>query len=89
AVTEHFIEHGSYSRLREDSLTFRVDPKLIKGTPFSSIDLSVIGTNLLLITDYEGVDTETSLTGANNSQGLDYFNNPGTKSYGVRLRVTF
>ncbi|MBP7270095.1 MAG: SusC/RagA family TonB-linked outer membrane protein [Bacteroidia bacterium] len=89
AVTEQFIEDGSYTRLRQASLTYSVDPKLIKGTPFSSIDLSVIGTNLLLITDYEGVDPETSLTGANNSQGLDYFNNPGTKSYGVRLRVTF
>ncbi len=89
AVTEQFIEDGSFTRLRQASLTYSVDPKLIKGTPFSSIDLSVIGTNLLLITDYEGVDPETSLTGANNSQGLDYFNNPGTKSYGVRLRVTF
>jgi len=27
------------------------------------------------------------LAGPVNAQGLDYFNNPGTKSYGIRLNL--
>ena len=33
AVTEQFIEDGSYTRLRQASLTYSVDPKLIKVLP--------------------------------------------------------
>ena len=50
--------------------------------------ISFIGRNLWLSTKYKGVDPETSLTGASNSLGMDYFNMPGTKSYGLSLRVT-
>jgi hypothetical protein len=46
--------------------------------------------NVLLITDYKGVDPETSLTGSNqNFAGYDFFNNPGTKSYSLNLRFGF
>lgn len=89
AVTEQFIEDGSFTRLRQLSLTYSVNPDHLSKSPFSGIDLSFIATNLFLWTDYDGVDPETSLTGASNAQGLDYFNNPNTKSYGVRMRVTF
>lgn len=88
SVAEDFIEDGSYVRLRQLALTYSVNPKYLKRSPFSSIDISFVGTNLWLSTDYTGVDPETSLTGANNSLGMDYFNNPGTKSYGVKVRVT-
>jgi hypothetical protein len=47
------------------------------------------GKNLLLITPYSGIDPETNLQGATNGQGMDYFNNPGTKSYMFGLKVTF
>jgi hypothetical protein len=55
----------------------------------NSASVSVTGNNLILITDYEGVDPETSLMGANNAQGLDYFNMPGTKSYIFALKLNF
>ncbi len=85
---EPFVEDGSFIRLRELSLSYSLDKKWLKGTPFGSIDVSVIGRNLWLKTDYTGVDPETSLTGASNSLGMDYFNMPGTKSYGFSVRVT-
>ena len=44
--------------------------------------------NTLLDLAYKGVDPETSLTGSGNSQGMDYFNMPNTKSWGFSLRVT-
>lgn len=57
-------------------------------TVFQTAELFFTGRNLWLSTPYTGVDPETSLIGAANGQGLDYFNMPGTKSYMIGLRVT-
>ncbi len=54
-----------------------------------SISVFVTGKNLFLKTPYTGVDPETSLTGATTSQGLDYFNMPGTKGYTFGLKFLF
>jgi hypothetical protein len=58
--------------------------KFVKGA-----NVGVFGRNLWLKTNYSGVDPETSLTGASDAQGIDYFNNPGTKTFGVNLRINF
>jgi hypothetical protein len=71
------------------SLTYSLEKKWLKKSIFNTVDISFIGRNLWISTDYSGVDPETSLTGAANSQGMDYFNMPSTKSYGVKLSVTF
>jgi len=85
---ESSVQDGSYIKLKELSLTYSLDPKWLSKTPIVGLDISLIARNVWLSTDYKGVDPETSLTGANNSQGLDYFNMPGTRSYGVNLRLT-
>lgn len=85
---EQFVEDGSYVRLRELSLSYSLKSDWLNGTPFGSVDISFTGRNLWLSTKYSGVDPETSLTGSNNSQGMDYFNMPNTKSYGLSLKVT-
>jgi hypothetical protein len=82
------VEDGSYIKLKELSLTYSLNPKWLEKTPIAGFDISVVGRNLWLSTDYKGVDPETSLTGANNSQGMDYFNMPGTRSFGLNLRLT-
>lgn len=89
AAVEQTIQDGSWVRLREVTLTYSF--KLKNKLAFiRSLDLSVSGRNLWLQTDYEGVDPETSLTGASsNIGGFDYFNNPGTKSYHFGLRASF
>lgn len=85
------IEKGSYIRLRELSLAYNFGSKALANINWlSNVDVRVFGRNLLLITDYTGIDPETNLTGdASNVQGYDYFNNPNTRSYGVSLNVTF
>jgi TonB-linked SusC/RagA family outer membrane protein len=86
--TEQFVEDGSYIKLKEVSLTYSLSAKSLAKTPIAGLDISLVGRNLWLSTDYRGVDPETSLTGANNSQGMDYFNMPGVRTYGVNLRLT-
>ncbi|MFN0275496.1 MAG: SusC/RagA family TonB-linked outer membrane protein [Chitinophagales bacterium] len=87
--TELYIQDASYIRLREVNISYTFGSETFKNSPVSALTLGASARNLWIGTDYTGVDPETSLVGAQSSQGLDYFNNPGTKSYGVNLKVTF
>lgn len=81
-VGEQFVEDATWTRLRELTLSYSLSmPGLKKAIKVSSIDLSITGRNLIVWTDYSGIDPETNLTGVSNGRGLDYFNNPNTKSW--------
>lgn len=85
-----FIEHVSYTRLREVTLNYSLtQPWLRTATKLSSIDLAVTGRNLYLWTNYTGVDPETNLTGVSNGRGIDYFNNPSTRSLIFSIKFTY
>ncbi|MHA4811845.1 SusC/RagA family TonB-linked outer membrane protein [Flavitalea flava] len=83
------IENGGFTRIRQVSLSYDLPKGMLKKTPFTMLTLTAFANNLHIWTKYDGVDPETSLGGPSNVQGLDYFNNPGTKSYGLRLNVGF
>jgi hypothetical protein len=81
------IEPTDWVRLRDVTLSYNLpikNKKVVK-------DVMIYGTgkNLLLFTPYSGIDPETNLQGATNGQGMDYFNNPGTKNYMFGVKVTF
>ncbi|MEN9510448.1 MAG: hypothetical protein RLZZ370_267 [Bacteroidota bacterium] len=86
-ASENAIQDGSWVRLRELGISYNVKV----GSKFlQSIDLGITGKNVLLFTDYTGVDPETSLTGAgSNIGGFDYFNNPGMKSWIANVKFNF
>lgn len=88
AVETHVVD-GSWWRLRDVTLSYMINLK--DETNFiNNLEVYVTGRNPLLITDYKGVDPETSLTGAgSNNTGFDYFNNPGTKSWIIGLKIDF
>lgn len=86
--TSQFVEKTDWVRLREVSLSYKLNKSIINKTFFHSAEIYVSGRNLWVSTPYTGIDPETSLIGAGNGQGLDYFNMPGTKSYTVGLRLT-
>jgi hypothetical protein len=89
-LTEPFIETTSWIRLREVTLSYRF-PKAVTDALVvtRSIEVFATGRNLWLSTPYTGVDPETSLTGATNAQGLDYFNFPNTRTYSFGIKVGF
>ena len=79
---ELYIEDGSWTRLREITLSYIWKSDwLRKSTSLKSVEFSVTGRNLFLWTKFEGNDPDTNLSGVSAARGIDYFNNPGTKSY--------
>ena len=76
-------------KLRELGLsyTFR-DQDWLERSGLSSLALSVYGRNLITWSDYSGVDPETNLWGQSLGRGIDYFNNPQTRSLVINLTAT-
>ena len=92
AVGEQFIFDASYTRLREISLAYQLPSSILEKAKIASLGLSLTGRNLALWSEFAdkyGVDPETNLTGVSNGRGLDYFTNPSTKSYVVKLTIGF
>jgi hypothetical protein len=84
-----FIEDAGFVKLREISVGYTLDaPWVNRLLGFSSVDLRVSGRNLVTWTDYTGIDPETSLLGSATSvRGIDYFNDPQTRSFVFSLTL--
>lgn len=81
-IGEPYMEDGTYTKLREISLTYSLTGALVQRAGFRSADLRISGRNLHTWTKYSGMDPETNLAGANALvQGYDFFNMPQTRSF--------
>ena len=83
SVSSQFIEDGSFVKLRELSAAYTFDQPWVRNRlGLTSFDVRVAGRNLATWTDYTGLDPEANLGGAEFlTQGLDYFNNPQSRSF--------
>lgn len=88
-VSEDNIETVNWFRMRDISISYAFSPAFCERIGVSRASFALTARNLFLITNYTGIDPETSLGGATNAFGRDYFNNPNTRSYGFNLSVTF
>ncbi|HHP7241649.1 MAG TPA: SusC/RagA family TonB-linked outer membrane protein [Cyclobacteriaceae bacterium] len=86
---ELYVEDGSWTRLRRIELSYTLNNQWIKNKGFESIQLSATGRNLVIWTPFEGNDPDTNLNGVSNARGIEYFNNPGTKSYVFSIQLNF
>jgi TonB-dependent starch-binding outer membrane protein SusC len=93
-VSTRFLENGSYLRLKNISLGFRIPSANLsswtKGT-VNSFRVYVSGQNLLTFTDYSGYDPEVGnrTTGNNLTNGIDYAVYPQPKAVQVGIQVNF
>jgi outer membrane receptor protein involved in Fe transport len=83
------FEDGSFMKLRELSVGYLWDTQTVRRIGFSNVEFRVAGRNLYTWTDYTGVDPETSVQSAGTSviRGVDYFNNPQTRSFVFTLSL--
>ena len=90
-TNELSIQSGSWIRLRSVNFSYRLDiAKTHPTTPVQYVEFGLALRNIFLSTPYKGVDPETGLTGSSaNAIGYDYYNNPGTKSGSISVKVGF
>ncbi len=88
-VGAQFVEPGSFAKLRELAVAYTADQGFIRSRlGLSSVNLRVAGRNLHTWSKYKGFDPEANLGGAEFlTQGLDYFNNPQTRSFVLNVTL--
>ena len=87
-VNEPFVEDATWFRLRDVTLSYSFDNQFTRSIGLRDATVSFWGRNLILITPYSGIDPETNLYGQNNSLGVEYYNNPGGRSFGVEISLS-
>lgn len=85
------VVDGSYIRLREASLSYKLPRHLLNRTPFGDLTVGLFGNNLALWTAKQNkyADPEVNSGGAGNEQGFDFTAQPSLRNFGFNVRVTF
>jgi len=88
AVSDRFIEDGSYVRLKAVTLGYVFKKALWK---LQSLKLYATGQNLITWTKYSGFDPEVSAQGGNNgtASGIDYGTYPQVRTFIFGLKAGF
>ncbi|WP_461115356.1 TonB-dependent receptor [Spirosoma jeollabukense] len=85
--SSRYVYDGSYTKLKNLSLTYRIPETLLSKAKIRSLEVYVSGQNLFTITKYPGYDPEVS-NGTNAiTQGLEMGVIPNPKTYTVGLRL--
>lgn len=93
----HFIEDGSYVKLREMSLRYEFDQSQLANVPllgqFQGLGINLVGRNLLTWSDYSGFDPEVGFAGGDlGSAAINRFagfNYPNFRTFSASLDLTF
>lgn len=88
-VGEAYVYDRTNVRLAQLSVSYNFDMEKINLPFVKAASLSFIGNNLLFLYNDAPFDPELAMSTNRNSVGLDNFNLPSTRNYGVNLSVTF
>jgi len=91
------MEKGDFVRLREVGLTYTLPREFVEGFNLGSAALSFKAKNLLLFTNYSGVDPESNAGGRNTNgginnnfvRGIDMMGMPLQREYILTFKVNF
>ena len=88
-ISEEFVYDTDFIKFRELSVSYNLPKKSLENVFISDLRLSLIGRNLFYISkDIDNVDPEASLNNLN-SQGIERFGIPPTRSFGFSVNVKF
>ena len=90
----NFMTKTNWLRLRSISLSYNLPENIIKRQNIiKGASATLSGTNLWLLTNYKGMDPETSAAGSgvtgSSSVGMDYCGVPATAGFSVGINLTF
>lgn len=84
------VLNGSFIKLRQAVLGYALPAKLIRKTPFSSINLDLVGRNLFTLLKYtKNIDPESEFSSRLNYAGIEGASLPSTRTYGINLNFKF
>ncbi len=90
---ENFIEDATFVKLRYVTLSYNLPKTLLDKIGFDRMEVFATGRNLLMISDYSGVDPEIASFGASVSGsgaiGLDNLSTPNTKGFDLGVKINF
>ncbi|HEU4788532.1 MAG TPA: SusC/RagA family TonB-linked outer membrane protein [Flavobacterium sp.] len=86
-VSDLWLEDGDFIRFENITVGYNFLFKEVKY--IESLRLTLTGNNLLLLTDYSGMDPEINLSGTGDNFGNDKGIYPRTRSFGLGLSVKF
>lgn len=92
--SKNYMTNTNWLRLRSVSLSYALPASLVKKVKgLKGVTATLTGTNLLLWTNYKGMDPETSAAGSgavgSSSVGIDYNGIPALSGVSFGLNVTF
>ncbi|MDP4712419.1 MAG: SusC/RagA family TonB-linked outer membrane protein [Saprospiraceae bacterium] len=91
AVTNHFVEDGSFLKLRELSVSYALGQKQL-GNAYKFLKgatISVVGRNLFTLTNYSGYDPEVASSGDATNYMFDGFGYPNFSTITGRIELKF
>jgi TonB-linked SusC/RagA family outer membrane protein len=88
-INEFAVKDASWTRLRELSLAYSLNPEWLTKTGLESIQLSITGRNLALWSKIDGIDPDVSQFGTGLAKGVDYFTNPSSQSIVFGININY
>lgn len=87
--SSRFMEDGSYMRLKNVSIGYKLPSATAKKLGMSSVRVYVSGQNLLTFTNYGGVDPELSgLASTKLTQGIEFFSLPQPRVFMAGFNIS-
>lgn len=88
-ISEEVVYSTDFIKFRELSLAYSLPQTILKDVFINDLRISLIARNLFFISkDIDNVDPEAALNNLN-SQGIERFGIPSTKSYGFSVNIKF
>ncbi|WP_281234917.1 SusC/RagA family TonB-linked outer membrane protein [Flavobacterium gelatinilyticum] len=88
-VAEPFIYDATNIRLRELVFGYSLPKRILQNSGFANIDFSIVGRNLFFFMNKAKYFDPEAGAGTGNLQGIESFNIPSTREYGVNVKFGF
>jgi hypothetical protein len=89
-IFEEYVEKGDFVKLREVSVTYALNPALLRGARITGASLTLAGRNLKTWTDYTGWDPETNAGGQSTLvRGFNFATTPIPRNVTAAVNLTF
>jgi TonB-linked SusC/RagA family outer membrane protein len=92
-----YVEDGTFTKLRELSLAYRLGPDVLRRVPglraLNGLGVTLTGRNLYTWTNYKGFDPDTGRTGGDTGSAViarvDHYNYPPFRTWTLGMEVMF